>query len=147
GFRNIHEVFNITYKQFREKYYSNKAPRINPFLIVGVHVRRGDISKSNNPDKWTDLTIISTTISKIINVLDKRALKYRIRLFSEGSYSEFSELESLGVELYLNADPLWTMRELIEADILVMAKSFFSYVAAIISDGIKLYEPFDSPPL
>ena len=39
------------------------------------------------------------------------------------------------------------MRELIEADILVMAKSFFSYVAAIISDGIKLYEPFDSPPL
>jgi hypothetical protein len=51
---------------------------------------------------------------------------------------------SLGVELFLNNDALWTMRELIEAD---LSHGLFSYSAAIISDGIKLYEPFDSPPL
>src|SRR5262249_52710933 len=135
GYGNLHRVFNITAKQFREKYYFNKAPRVNPCLIVGVHVRRGDVSKRNNPEMWTELTHISTTISRIIHVLDKRTLKYRIRLLSDGNYFEFRELESLGVELHLNADPLWTMRELIEADILVMAKSTFSYIAAIISDG------------
>ena len=95
GYRNIHQVFNITSKQFREKYYYNKAPRLNPFLIVGVHVRRGDVSEIHS-ETWTELTNISTTVSKIINILDMRKLKYRIQLFSEGSYSEFSELELLG---------------------------------------------------
>ena len=147
GLRNIHQVFNITYKHFREKYYSDKVPRLNPLLIVGVHVRRGDVSRDYT-EMWTELRDIATTIAKIRNVLDKRAMKCRIRVFSEGNHSEFNDLELLEVELFLNADPLWTMRELIEADILVMAKSAFSYYAAIISDGIKLYEPYDRlPPL
>lgn len=147
GYRNIHQVFNITYKHFREKYYSDKVPRLNPLLIVGVHVRRGDISRDNT-EMWTELSNIATTIAKIRNVLDKRAMKCRILVFSQGHHSEFDDLESLEVELFLDADPLWTMRELIEADILVMAKSSFSYYAAIISDGIKLYEPCDRlPPL
>jgi hypothetical protein len=33
------------------------------------------------------------------------------------------------------------MQELIEADILVMARGFFSYYAALISDGIKIFQP------
>jgi hypothetical protein len=147
GWRNIHRVFNITYKQFREKYYVNKAPRINSILVVGVHVRRGDVVSKDGSLRWTDLTDISKTISKVVSFLDKRKLKYRVELFSEGSDSTFSEVESLGVKLFLNADPLWTLRQLIEADILIMAKSNFSYVAAINSDGIKLYEPFYTPPL
>jgi hypothetical protein len=146
GHQNIYQVFNFTHKRFREKYYSDKVTRLNPLLIVGVHVRRGDIS-SDTPEFWTELASIATTIAKIKNALDKRTVKYRILVFSEGAHSEFSDLESLEVELLLNADPVWTMRELIEADILVMAKSSFSYCAAIISDGIKLYEPFGLPPL
>jgi hypothetical protein len=40
------------------------------------------------------------------------------------------------------------MQELIEADILIMAKSSFSYVSALLSDGIKIYEPWlGYPPL
>ena len=38
------------------------------------------------------------------------------------------------------------MQQLIEADILVMAKGYFSYYAALISDGIKIYEPGDWAP-
>lgn len=33
------------------------------------------------------------------------------------------------------------MQELIEADILIMAKGCFSYCAGLISDGIKIFEP------
>jgi hypothetical protein len=40
------------------------------------------------------------------------------------------------------------MQKIIEADILSWAKSSFSYVAALISEGIKIYEPrLDYPPL
>jgi hypothetical protein len=40
------------------------------------------------------------------------------------------------------------MMELIEADILLMAKGCFSYYAALISDGIKIFEPWeDSNPI
>jgi hypothetical protein len=143
GFRNLHAVFNITSKEFRKKYYLNKAPKLNSSLIVAIHMRRGDAVTH-----WSHVKDTYVTVRKIIDVMDTMTLTYNIQLFSEGSVSEFSELEPLGVKLYLNADAIWTMRELIEADILVMAKSCFSYVAAIISDGIKIYEPFVScPPL
>lgn len=33
------------------------------------------------------------------------------------------------------------MQELIEADVLIMSKSSFCYYAALISDGIKIFEP------
>ncbi len=33
------------------------------------------------------------------------------------------------------------MQELIEADILIIAKGCFSYCAGLISDGIKIFEP------
>jgi hypothetical protein len=139
-YRYLDTVFNITSKEFQRKYFMNKDPRINPLLTVGIHVRRGDVSKGHR--MWTDLTNISTTIKQLKNILDKKTINYRIQVFSEGSYSEFRDFDSLGVQLFLNCDPLWTMRELIEADILVMAKSLFSYIAALISDGIILYEPW-----
>lgn len=139
-YRYLDTVFNVTAKEFQRKYYINKEKRTNSLLTIGVHVRRGDVLKAER--MWTELTYISTTIRKLKSILDKKNIEYRIQLFSEGSCSEFREFESLGVELYLNGDALWTMRELIEADILVMAKSLFSYVAAIISDGIILYEPW-----
>ena len=39
------------------------------------------------------------------------------------------------------------MQELVEADILIMANSSFSYVAGLLSDGIKICEPDSYPPL
>ena len=35
---------------------------------------------------------------------------------------------------------------LVEADVLVMAKSSFSYIAAILNAGVKIYEPNFDPP-
>jgi len=62
---------------------------------------------------------------------------------------DVAELDVPGTEFFLDMDPIWSMQELIEADILIMAKSSFSYVAALISEGIKIYDPpcLDYPPL
>src|SRR5262249_7095665 len=95
---------------------------------------------------WSDLNAVSTTIKHLKHILENQNVDYRIYAFSEGSCSDLDELEALGVKLFLGTDTFRTLREIIEADILVMAKSAFSYVAAIISAGIKLYEPCGYPP-
>jgi hypothetical protein len=140
GFRNTIETLNTSYKEFQCKYYVNKEKRLNPDIAVSVHVRRGDVSKVSASGFYTDDSYIRNTISQLKQVMYKRGIKHHIKLFSEGEITDFEAFKSLGVELLISFDPLSTMRELIEADVLIMGKGHFSYVAAIISDGIVLCE-------
>jgi hypothetical protein len=126
--------------EFRRKYYLNKAPRTTDEVTVAVHVRRGDVSAAD-PGYFTSNETILQTVTAVRSMLDARKVNYRIGLYSQGKIADFEDLSQAGVELFLDADALWTMQELIEADILIMAKGCFSYYAALISDGIKIFEP------
>lgn len=138
GVMNTLAILNSSYKEFQYKYYINKEKRLNADIAVSVHVRRGDVSKASG--FYTEDSYVCNTISQLKQVLNERGIKYQLKLFSEGEVGDFEAFKSLGVELLISFDPLSTMRELIEADILVMGKGHFSYVAAIISDGIVLCE-------
>jgi hypothetical protein len=143
---DLTRMFDATIPEFRGKYYSNKSPRRNEVLTVCVHIRRGDITPSC-PSMWTSTSFIAETIAKVRGVLDANCIKYKICVFSQARYTDVAELDA-ATEFFLDADPIWSMRELIEADILIMAKSSFSYVSALLSDGIKIYEPWlGYPPL
>jgi hypothetical protein len=132
--------FKALIPEFRRKYYRNKSPRTSDELTVAVHIRRGDVS-ADDPDYFTSNESILGTITTLQAILDTHKVKYRICLYSEGDSADFADLSLPGVESFLNVDALWTMEELIEADILIMAKGCFSYCAALISDGIKIFEP------
>ena len=131
-------------QEFRQKYYLNKSPRRNEVFTVGVHIRRGDVAGSDH-FMWTDIITIARTVSIVRSILETHLLKYNICVFSQGIADDFVALKP--AEFFLNADPLWTMQELIEADVLIMAKGTFSYVAAVLSDGIKLYDPWPLRPM
>ena len=140
-------TFEATIPEFRRKYYSNKCYRKrNEVLTVGVHVRRGDIT-SSRPEMWTSTSFVAETIAHVRALLDAHCIKYKICVFSQEDCANLAELDLPDTEFFCNADPIWSMQEAIEADILIMAKSCFSYVAALISSGIKVYEPFFFPPL
>jgi hypothetical protein len=140
-------TFEATIPEFRRKYYSNKRYRKkNEVLTIGVHVRRGDIT-SSRPEMWTSTSFIAETIAHVRAVLDVHCIKHRLFIFSQGDHADFAKLDLPDTEFFLDADPIWSMQEAIEADILIMAKSSFSYVAALLSGGIKIYEPFFFPPL
>jgi len=132
---------------FKRKYYLNKSPRPAEILTICVHIRRGDVNATTHSIIFTDTSIILRVIQKLKSVLEMFSLKYRICVFSQGNPSDFVELNSLGVDLFLNTDAIWTMQKLVEADVLITAKSSLSYVAAILSSGIvicekwHLYEP------
>jgi hypothetical protein len=143
---NLYRMFEMTIPEFRRKYYSNKSQRKNEILTICVHVRRGDVTPNGHPD-WTSTSFIAETMSRVRMALDNHDVKYKICIISQREFTDVAELNVPDAELFIDVDPIWCMREAIEADILIMAKSCFSYVAALISDGIKIYEPWHLPPL
>jgi hypothetical protein len=125
--------------EIRRKYYLNKTPRLTDDVTVAIHVRRGDVSASHHLFTSTEAVLQTATLVK--SILDSNSASYRISVYSQGDHHDFEKFSlQLGAELFLDADAIWTMRELIEADILIMAKGCFSTYAALISDGIRIVD-------
>jgi hypothetical protein len=125
--------------EIRRKYYLNKTPRLTADVTVAIHFRRGDVSASD--PYFTSTEPVLQTVTLVRSILDSNGANYRIGVYSQGNHHDLEEFSlQLGAELFLDADAIWTMGELIEADILIMAKGCFSAYAALISDGIKLVD-------
>lgn len=137
--------FRAMIPEFRKKYYSNKSPRYTNCLTVAVHIRRGDVSANTHCQLFTSNDYVRQTVADVKRLLDSRDEPYNLRIYSQGDRADFENLSSLDAEFFLDADPIWTMQELIEADILIMARGSFSYYAGIVSDGIKIFEPRTIP--
>ncbi|HWH58609.1 MAG TPA: hypothetical protein VN682_13335 [Terriglobales bacterium] len=138
------ERFRAAIPEVRRKYYLNKSPVKTNQITVAVHIRRGDVSQGH-PGYFTSNEVILRTIAVAQSVLNGRNVQYKVDVHSEGGTADFAEFSRLGVKLFLNVDAVWTMKELINADVLIMAKGCFSYCAGLISDGIKLFEPNPLP--
>lgn len=138
---SLNRFFETTIPEFRQKYYLNKSPRAAGAFTVAVHIRRGDVTARQNSDMYTSSATILRKVLAVKSILDAQGVPARIRFFSQGAIEDFPELSHLDAEFFLDVDPLWTMQELIEADILVAAKGFFSLCAGVMSAGIKLFEP------
>jgi hypothetical protein len=130
-------------QQLRTKYRRGSPARPPSSIVeVCVHLRRGDVS-ADDPGTTRRFTIdlaVLNSIAQVRALLEELGMSGRIRLFSQGSDKDFANFRDAGCELCLNMPATETLRELVEADILVMSKSSFSYVAAILNDGVKLYD-------
>lgn len=153
-FPTLHALYGIeasepafddaTIREFRRRYYANKSPRKNEILSVCVHVRRRNRRDFHSGDS-TDLPRLARMLARLRSVLDACGVAYTLRLFSQGQLEEFREFGIPEAALFLDADPLWTMREMIEADILVTTLGTFSYVAGLLCDGIVLGDASGPP--
>ena len=63
----------------------------------------------------------------------------RLQVYSEGRPDQFEGLANL-TTLHLGGNPLQVLSDMISADVLVTAKSSFSYVPAFFCEGIVLYQ-------
>jgi len=146
GFEDLTPQLEMTIPEFRQKYQLNKVAKKNQILTVCVHVRRGDIA-ADRLEMWTDTEIVAKTLGAVRRILNAQGIEHRICILSQGNPADLAELDGPGTQFLLDKDPMWTLREAIEADILIMAKSSFSYVAGLLSEGIKIYEPCQYPAL
>ena len=98
--------------------------------------RRGDVTDAD-PDYFTSNEAILRAITEMKSIFSSHQVKYGIRVYSQGEHAAFADFSRIGAELFLDADALWTMQELVEDDILIMPKGCFSAYPR----RIKIFEP------
>jgi hypothetical protein len=130
-------------ERVRTRFLNGKGNASTAALDVAVHVRRGDVIPSDR-QRYTHDRSILTTIECIARACANAGVKDNITIYSQGKESDFTNFA--GYELRLNINPLDTLRALATASLFVMAKSSFSYVAALLNAGIVVYEPFWHTP-
>lgn len=121
-----------------------------PEFVIGVHVRRGDVSANNQETKHR-YTISSHTISVLEQVIEAaRAVGHDplIRLHSNGSKEELSDFSSLpGLEYRIGRPAVEDFISLAMSDILITTRSDFSMLAAYYCKGIVVCDPRHRTPL
>ena len=110
-----------------------------------MHIRRHNsrdtrIAGTDTPDSYY-LNLINTIREKYID----KPLKFHI--YSQGNENNFNMYKNNDTVFHLNESVQDTFTGLVYGDILVMSRSSFSYIAALLSNGIIYYEKFWHPPL
>lgn len=101
----------------------------------------------NCPKSRTSLGQVRATAEAIIARLAARAIAYELSVVSQGRPEVFAELDGLACILVLDEDAPTSFARLAEADVLVLARSRYSYFAGLICEGAVLYEePAVLPP-
>jgi hypothetical protein len=144
GYKTITQSLRFKYWNFKEKINDGVEKKK---LKICVHIRRGDVSESENSFRYTKNSYLTKKIEVVYKTILSFGLTPSLFIFSQGVRANFKEFERFDPKYYLNHDDFQTFNHLVEADILIMAKSSFSFVAALLNEKIVLYEPFWHSPL
>lgn len=141
-------AYHAIIPELRRKYALSRTPPARErVLSVAAHVRRGDVSATDpeTAHRSPDLVAIETAIRQVKHVVTRLGIPARFRIYSQGSRDDLEAFEALGCELLLDAPALSTFDALVESDVLLMGRSSFSFTAALLNEGVKIYDPFDRP--
>jgi hypothetical protein len=113
---------------------------------VAVQIRR-----ENAHDRgcaWDRITTPNNYYLDVMNIIREKYKHTPIQfhIYSHGDINNFTELIQDDVEMHIDEDLISTFIGLVAADILITSTSSFSYVAALLSDGIVYYKQFWHPP-
>jgi hypothetical protein len=124
-------------REFRRKYRLGKPRAARPLASVCVHVRRRNRHDFHAEDS-ADISCVAEVVARVRRMLAEQRLPHVMRIFSQGDAAEFHALGLPRDDLFLDADPLWSMREMIDADLLVTTRGTFSHVTGLLCEGVVL---------
>jgi hypothetical protein len=145
------DLYSLIADDLKQKYYAISKdgyliPKERDVFQVAVHVRRGDVTPISK-GRYSDNAFLMKVLGNVSEVLSSLRIPAQWSLYSQGDVDDFEEFKRLGIDCYIDSCPFSTFHSLVSADVLVMAKSSFSYVAGLLSSGVKIYEPFFRQPL
>ena len=117
------------------------------FINIAVHIRRGDIVSGQTTGqqtltkRWLDMDYYENVVSRLTEKIKNKYpdKSYRIYLFSEGNADEYKSFEKYGDVTYcFDMSAMDSFLHMVRADYLVLSKSSFSYVPALLSDGVRI---------
>jgi len=136
--------------KFQQKYAeSTEKPELYfdaSKVNVAIHIRRGEITKED-PKRYTTNYLVLSLMRKISSTLNDLRAEPVFHIFSQGNAEEFLDVTLNKVIFHLKECPFTAFHHMVSADVLVMAKSSFSYSAALFSKGVILYLPFWHKPM
>lgn len=141
--------YPIIQKELRRKFYKYAKPETAVYnaneINIAVHLRRGDVNKTYTT-RFTDNNKIIQLLQQLQQLSMDSSVSFKIHIFSQGKEEDFLEFKPYA-SIHLNGNIFEDFMYLTKADILFMAKSSYSYCAALLSEGLIIYEPFWHPPL
>jgi hypothetical protein len=112
---------------------------------IAIHIRRGDVSLYMNADRYVPLDYFQKIINAL-SILHKNAHFFIFTEISPENANEFidfqNENKNISLKMMTDIDTLTTLEYLIKADVLVMSKSSFSYVAGLYNQNTVFYMDF-----
>lgn len=117
--------------------------RVEGQLNVAVHLRRGDVAKMKQQQSynWEQRYVSEKWFLAVMNAVSKAAAPWQtcFHIYSQGSPADFPLVRKVpDVNFHLNVNEEETLLNMALADVLVMSPSGFSYLAAILSDGLRI---------
>jgi hypothetical protein len=116
-----------------------------PGVKIAIHIRRGDVSTRMNVDRYVPLDYYQQIINKL-STSHENAQFFIFTEISPENASEFIDFQNanknISMKIIPDIDILTTLEYLIKADVLVMSKSSFSYVAGLYNKNTVFYMDF-----
>ena len=155
GFWNLFSDTPYVYQKFikknallNPKFLKNANPPLNDKneginclegLKIAVHIRRGDVSRSKNEDRFIDIDYFNNVMKQVIGVLNSKSIKHDVWLHSEE--------EIVGAEFPFNPvydpNPIKSFIDIYNSDIVIGSRSSHSSVPPLISGSLGIF-PEDS---
>jgi hypothetical protein len=113
---------------------------------IAVHIRRGDVNPTIYPYRYTPTSYFKHIIDRLL----KQYPTANICIFTEitdENKDEFLIFTDPAIHIVSGGDALVAFEHLVKADVLVMSKSSFSYIAGLYNEKNVLYTPFWHNPL
>jgi hypothetical protein len=126
---------------------SHEKPREADEFRIALHIRRGDVSAAQNATRFTPDEKILATLDFIYATFENLETRTEIHVYSQGRAEDFAAYTQRGAILHLNGDALSDLTALSRANLLIISKSSFSYVAGLLCEGLVIYEPFWHKPM
>ena len=134
----LHNILTNKYLPFYENNNNKK---------IAIHIRRGDVTQNKNIDRYTSLN----EIINIINVFKDKYNNCSFYIFTQIDDNNKNEFDifnnDASINIRANEDILLTLNHLINADILIICKSSFSYLAGLYNINEVYYFDFWHNPL
>jgi hypothetical protein len=117
-------------------------------IEIAIHIRRGDVDDINNNNRYTPIDVYI----KIIETFKNKCENCNITVYTEfnniKNKNEFDFIKNdENITIKADVDPIQSIHEMSVADILVIGKSSFSYVAGLYNKNTVYYFNFWHSPL
>ncbi len=130
--------------RFKDKYWDRRSvdPVTTPFprdrMVVGVHIRRCDVTAERYPDRFLSNEYYTNVLQQIREVYPE----CEIHIYSDTkSICEFADLAIIlapNTHFHLQSDIFETFHSLVSSDIFVTGVGSFSILASYLSNGVTV---------